>query len=316
MRNKLLFTAISLLLVSCNSLKISDNTAFQTATVPPEVDYYFDNLMKTLLSPSEIVTEKKISENENFETFLMSYKVFGLKEFARINIPKTDGIFPVVVLNHGYLPPKTYKSGDGTGASTVFASNNFLTVSPDYRGHGLSEGNALDEGRFFYPVDVAVLIKSLKNIPKADVDNIFLWGHSMGGNVTLKAAVLSSETIRGISLWAPTSLEEKKNYDRYLSTFDEDKNFGKYKDLNNFWEKISIGNNLAKLNSKIILHHSKTDPEVPYDWSTEDLIPKLNTYSIDFRFYDYENEGHNFENGSWPTVTQRDLEFFRENIKR
>ena len=280
------------------------------------VDFYFSNLSKIEITPSEITIGEKLAENSIFESFLVSYRVFELKEYAVLNVPKAKGKFPIVILDHGYLPPEKYISGDGTRARDEFTKNDFITISPDYRGHGKSDGSALGKNRFYYPVDVAVLIKSLRNIDKADTNNIFMWGHSMGGNVTIKAAVLSKEKIRAVSLWAPTSLSEQKNFDRYLNSFGESADFKKYLTYKNFWENVSIGDDLDKLDSQIIIHHSVSDPEVAYVWTTEDLIPKLKKYAIPYKFYSYENDGHNFENGSWSTAVKRDIEFFKENLSR
>ena len=50
-------------------------------------------------------------------------------------VPKGQGPFPVIILNHGYIAPSQYWTGADTyDASTYLASRGFLTISPDFRG--------------------------------------------------------------------------------------------------------------------------------------------------------------------------------------
>lgn len=282
------------------------------------VEFYFQNLLNRTYTPSEVsIAVDNIASNDLYSTKIISYVVDGLREYALVNTPAgSGGPFPVVVLNHGYTPPENYISGFGTRARDVFARSGFMTISPDYRGHGKSQGGAFNTNRYYYPVDVTILIKSLSNIPEADTKNVFLWGHSMGGGVSVKAAVLSGIKINGISLWAPVSLEERKNFERYLKSFGEDSDFSGVENDQDFWDKVSIGDSLGRLNSNIIIHHGTTDLEVPYDWTTNDLIPKLIKNKVGYELFTYEDEGHNFENGAWNTVVARDIGFFRKNLNR
>jgi len=117
-----------------------------------------------------------------------------------MNIPHGQGPFPVVILNHGYIPPERYWSGADTFfASEYLAQHGYLTIAPDFRGWGGS-----DSGSNFFRtglvIDALNLLSSLPSLPQADPQRVGMWGHSMGGGVTTKAITISTP-----SPCAPTS---------------------------------------------------------------------------------------------------------------
>ena len=144
---------------------------------------------------SDIKIEQQVQATGNFSSFIISFTADGLKEYALMNIPniqKPDSGFPVLILDHGYIQPNTYDTVSSYKSdSDYFANQGFLVLKPDYRGNGNSEVADQALMRFAYPVDVLTLMSSLSNISKANQNQVFLWSHSMGGEVTLE--VLGSQ---------------------------------------------------------------------------------------------------------------------------
>lgn len=62
--------------------------------------------------------------------------------------PKTG--WPVVIFDHGYIPPVEYRRTErGVAYTDAFSKNGYIVFKSDYRGHGSSEGNL--EGAYYSP---------------------------------------------------------------------------------------------------------------------------------------------------------------------
>ena len=71
-----------------------------------------------------------------------------------------------------------------------FARNGYVVFRPDYRGHDQSEGNASGGyGSPDYTIDVLNALSSVKRYAAVDPERIGMWGHSMGGHITLRSMV-------------------------------------------------------------------------------------------------------------------------------
>ena len=86
--------------------------------------------------------------------------------------------WPVVIFNHGYIPPDQYRTTERYEAYVdAFARNGYIVFRSDYRGHGESEGDA--EGGYgspAYTVDVLNGLSAIQTYAFADPDRIGMWG--------------------------------------------------------------------------------------------------------------------------------------------
>src|SRR6059058_340826 len=135
-----------------------------------------------------------------------SYRSDGLKIFGLLTVPngrKPAGGWPVIIFNHGYIPPAQYRTTERYVAYVDgFASHGYLVFKPDYRGHGSSEGQPSSAyGSPGYTVDVLNAVTTLQRYPDADRNRIGMWGHSLGGNITLRALVIDPR-IKMTVIWA------------------------------------------------------------------------------------------------------------------
>lgn len=174
---------------------------FQTNQQPPTVQVpsngntvipqssFIENLRKRQYQGGEIKIEETLSKEGNYTSYIFSYPSDNLKIYGMMNIPDGDGPFSVIVLNHGYFNQSSFQSGDGTRTmANILAAKGYITLASDYRGHGKSEddGQGSRGHRPEYAIDVLNLIASLNSLPKADLEKIGMWGHSMGGEVSLR----------------------------------------------------------------------------------------------------------------------------------
>ncbi len=147
---------------------------------------------------SDIVLEQTLAPGSGYNRYIASYQSDGLKLFGLLTVPtgsKPAAGWPVILLNHGYIPPDEY-STDQSYARIVapLAEAGYIVFKPDYRGNGTSPGApyqpyiAPD-----YVTDSLNALASIKKYKDADPDRIGVWGHSMGGNITLHELVLTGD---------------------------------------------------------------------------------------------------------------------------
>jgi dipeptidyl aminopeptidase/acylaminoacyl peptidase len=135
----------------------------------------------------EINVGEILEETDLYTRYAIDYPSDGLTITGIMQVPKAGKEpFPVIVMNHGFFSRYIYISGDGTDRAAEFLNRHgYLTLSSDYRSWGASEVSS----SLFYSglvIDVINLMNAIPSIPEADPDRIGMWGHSMGGGVTLK----------------------------------------------------------------------------------------------------------------------------------
>src|SRR2546428_11541913 len=144
---------------------------------------------------SDLVVEQTLAPGSNYRRSVASYRSDGLKIFGLLTVPngrKPAAGWPVIIFNHGYIPPSQYRTTERYVAYVDgFASHGYIVFKPDYRGHGSSEGQPSSAyGSPGYTVDVLNAVTTLQRYPEADPNRIGMWGHSLGGNITLRALAI------------------------------------------------------------------------------------------------------------------------------
>src|SRR3990172_11599809 len=93
---------------------------------------------------SDIVIEQTLQPGSNYNRYIASYKSDGLKIYALLTVPQREKPktgWPVIIFNHGYIPPEQYRTTEKYLVYTdAFSRNGYILFKPDYRGHGNSEG--------------------------------------------------------------------------------------------------------------------------------------------------------------------------------
>ncbi|MFV1917468.1 MAG: alpha/beta hydrolase family protein [Patescibacteria group bacterium] len=268
-----------------------------------------ENLRKRNYEGSQVTIKETLSINASYTAYRVSYFSDGLKIFAAMNVPAGKAPFPVIVLNHGYFNQSTFKTGDGTRTmADILADSGYLTVASDYRCHGESDCDGVSRGhRAEYSADVMNLISSVKNIKQADPERIGIWGHSMGGEVTLKVLEINDQ-VKAAVLWAPTIDGVGRSGSRWGRRRETEST-----DTQSFSETSSM-NYLSYITAPIQLHHGTADTEVPYNWSVE-LDKKLKEANKEVEFFTYEGQDHNFKNLGWGKISPRTVVFFDDFLK-
>jgi dipeptidyl aminopeptidase/acylaminoacyl peptidase len=298
-----------------------------TFIAPRTLDKYsLENLAKTEFQKSPITLGEKLFESSSYSAYLFSFLVdadldqrAAKKVSGLINLPKGEGQFPAIILFRGYVDQETYTSGSGSKrAGEYFAENGFITLAPDFLGYGSSDKEAenIFEARFQTYVTALSLIESLDSVSGWDGKNIFIWGHSNGGQIAIALLEVSQKPYPTV-LWAPVSKpfpysvlyytdesdDGGKLIRRELATFEDTYNVDYY----------SITNYFDRIKAPISLHQGTSDIEVPRFWSDE-LAEKLKDLVIDFEYATYPGADHNL-NPSWNSAISKSLNFYRKHLK-
>lgn len=326
---------------------IETNTPWSTDPDPLQIE-----VMRQQSYPGSPITfEQTLSPGANYDQYVVSYLSDGNKNYALMTIPnetKPDTGWPVIVFNHGYITPSEYRTTERYVAYfETIARHGYIVFKPDYRGHGSSEGSEVLGGGYGtpgYTVDVLNAVASLKGYEDADPDRIGMWGHSMGGQITLRAMVVSKDIKTGV-IWGGVVVP----YPEIIARWDYTKNprlfpgmvisersgqpsstqswlqdfSGWVKDFStkygepdqnpDFWATISPNTYLSDLSGPIQLHHSTTDEMVPLAWS-ETLAEELEMSGQNYEFYTYEGDNHNIS-GNFVTAMERTITFFDQYVK-
>ena len=280
---------------------------------------------------SNITIEQTLTPGSNYARYVVSYLSEGLKIDALLTVPtgvKPKTGWPVIVSNHGYIPPAVYKTTERYIAYVdALAKSGYIVFKSDYRGHGKSEGQALGGyGTPDYTVDILNAISSIKRYKDADPNRIGMWGHSMGGLVTLRSMVINRDIKAGviwsgvvasypdlISQWHPSASFPTPPAGRRWRQ-DLTDQYGTPEQNPQFWDSISPNSYLKDLAGPIQLHASKTDPEVPWGFSQE-LSQQTQAAGQSAELYTYPSDDHNLSK-NFSVAMQRSIAFFDQYVKR
>lgn len=285
---------------------------------------------------SGIKIVRTVLTTDAYRQVLIEYSSDGLRISGTMNIPRGIGPFPVVILDHGYFKPAEYKTGDGTSrAADAFARRGYLTLASDYRCHAGSQcaTNPLYIG---YAIDVLNLIAQLSSVPDADTSRIGIWGHSMGGGITLRVLAVN-DSIKVASLYGSLSGDDEIHYcwlvgcraptpparDPRSPLLEADPDFVQSSlpvngapsaRLRDLFAKTSASRHLSNVTAAVIIHHGEADDIVPIEWSVE-LASSLNMLGRTAVLHTYPGEGHVFAGWGWQLFMSRTISFFDDYLK-
>jgi hypothetical protein len=85
---------------------------------------------------SGVTIEKTLSSEDSYKQYIASYKSDGLKIYALLTVPVGDppkGGWPMIIFNHGYIPPEQYRTTERYVAYVDGFARNGFAVSKDIK---------------------------------------------------------------------------------------------------------------------------------------------------------------------------------------
>ncbi len=311
--------------------------------------YTIEGLRQHNYQSGEIRILETLTETDKYTAYLIEYPSDGLTITGVMQIPKGEGPFPVIVMNHGFYARSVYNSGDGTDRSSAFlAEHGYITLASDYRSWG---GSDVGESLFYsgLAIDVINLLNAIPSIPQADATRVGMWGHSMGGGVTMKvltvvgagsprpvsvkAAILyssvSADHADVIARWGNGCLGDIAAGEQLFGCNSADvvpldlpnnllNAFHNAPSDSELMKKISPIYFVDSITAPIQIHYGSLDgltySGTPPEWSIK-LDQALLDAGKDVELFRYDGEGHSFVGQPWFDFMIRVLDFFDEQVK-
>jgi len=292
-----------------------------------------------------LTTVRDMPDGNGYNARVVAYSSEGLAVHALIATPTMTmpaAGFPILVTNHGHHPePANYgitASGEDSRPGDyyrqvieLFVAHGFLVVAPDYRGHNTSEGFEYTEGMLeasYYTADVLNLISALDQVEKADSDNVFMWGHSMGGEVSLRT-LLVSDQISAATIWSSVGgsiWDQSYYYSRYEDPDADDSSDTPKYVIERLRSRIAALDGsydtelneplryLKHLGTPVVIQHGTADTGAAFKWSQQ-LAKELYMRDKPYLLYAYDTSDHLFSGELLEQAVARDVAWFRSHMR-
>jgi len=296
----------------------------ESATAPLSIER-----MRSRTYPgSTLTTRQTLQPGATYQRQIVSYQSDGLRINALLTVPSgtpPKGGWPAIVFNHGYIPPQQYRTTERYVAYVdAFARAGFVVLKPDYRGHGTSEGQPASTAYWSpeYTTDVLNAFSSLQKLTSVNPKRVGMWGHSMGGHITLRAMVIEPD-IKAGNIWAGVVGPYDvifKDLPRWGSgSISDDPHaqmlakYGTPERNKAYYRAISPNSFLKDLKGRPIqLHHGTGDTHVPLSFS-QALARGLKDAKQPYTLFTYPGDNHDISR-NLSAALQRSVAFFKEHL--
>lgn len=212
----------------------------------------FATQRKLVFFPSQIIQATPSEYNLPYESV---YIPMGEEEYIHgWWMPSESSEAPVLLYLHG--------NGGNVGTNLPraerFHSVGFSVFLIDYRGYGKSEGRFPNEERVYE--DAQAAWRYLVEEQNISPDNLYVFGHSLGGAIALELANRQPEIPGLIVEGSFTSIKDMATH------------IGQYNWLPLNWvltQRFNSKEKLSSLDMPIFYIHGTNDPVVPYEMSKE-----------------------------------------------
>jgi dipeptidyl aminopeptidase/acylaminoacyl peptidase len=256
-----------------------------------------------------------------YTRYQVTYRSNGTLVSGVLLRPHGKGPFPAVVLNHGYIEPSIYVTGQGMAREQDWLANaGFVVLHTDYRGHaaGAPVGDLDRETRLGYARDSINAVLALEKLSYVDADKTALMGRSMGGGVTLNALVAAPGLVDAAVIYASVSSSFLDNLRHFTQPnrpeavqefYDQ---YGTPRQEPEFYDGLSSRTYFDRITEPVLIHHGAVDGTCPPVWSrtTQRLLEKA---EVDSTLVEYPGEDHTFY-ARWQDSMVRSVQFLRRQL--
>jgi uncharacterized protein len=271
-------------------------TAAPTPTPPPLPAYAVRSLRARPYPGGPLSIGAQISSGPGYTKHEMRWPSGGQTMTGTISLPDGPGPFPVVVVNHGYIPTSRYWVGQDSGIfGDPMASRGFISVAPDWPGYAGSGPAPPDlpsiVGELVTMLDLVSSVGS--SLHQADIKRLACVGHSNGGGICMLAMVVDPR-FKAIVLHGPISSDMADNARKWWMNNPGQAGAMGSPDANpQGYQQLSPRGFFAKGQPPVLIIHGTNDDTCPLPWQ-EATLAALQAAGVKSEMRQYPGAVHDF----------------------
>src|SRR5215831_8383648 len=242
-------------------------TPAPTPALPP---WAIESLRARAYPGGQLAIGDEMFRGQGFTKYHMTWPSNGQTMTGTISMPDGPGPFPVVVVNHGFIPPERYWIGQDSGIfGDPMAAHGFISVAPNWPGYSGSGPAPPDLPQIVGQVVTALdLVTAVSALPQADARRIAFVGHSNGGGIS-EIAMVVDPRIRAVVLQAPVSTDMADNARMWwLQRPESLAGLGTPDSNPDGYRHLSPRNYLASWEPPVLIIQGTVDHTIPAAWTS------------------------------------------------
>jgi dipeptidyl aminopeptidase/acylaminoacyl peptidase len=259
-----------------------------------------------------------LNRTDAYTRYYVTYASGKLTISGILNVPRSPGRHPALVLNHGYIDPAVYTNGRGLQREQDYlARRGYVVLHTDYRNHAQSSKDPQSEVnlRLGYTEDVINAVLALKASPYVDPQRVGLFGRSMGGGITYNVLVAQPGLVKAGVVYAPVSSNAVDNFNRWgrpnaALAAEIIRAHGDPAENPTFWRNLSAVNFFDRITEPVLIQQGLADSTCPPVWAQR-TYAALREAGKEATLYTYPGEEHAFA-AAWPTSMARSVAFLKQ----
>ncbi len=263
------------------------------------------------------------SRTDAYTRSQVTYRSGDVTVSAVLLRPRGAGPFPGIVLNHGYIDPSYYVTGQGLAREQDWlARAGFAVLHTDYRGHAASDPvTDLDrETRLGYTRDAINAVLALEREAYVNPNRMAMLGRSMGGGVTMNALVARPGLVDAAVIYASVSSRYLDNLRHFTVPNRPEavdalfRRFGTPQERPRVYRELSARTYFDRITEPVLAHHGLVDGTCPLPWARE-TQRLMAAAGVDSRLELYPGEDHAFY-ARWEDSIRQTVAFLRAEFRR
>ena len=263
-----------------------------TPALPP---YYIESLRARPYPGGKLQVGEVMLRGAGFTKYRMSWPSANQTMTGTISLPDGNGPFPVVVVNHGFIPPERYWIGQDSGIfGDPMAAHGFISVAPNWPGYAGSGPGPADLPQIVGELVTALdLVSSLSSVAQADMSRIAFVGHSNGGGISQLAMVVDPR-VKVVVLHGPVSSDMADNARKWwLQRPESLAGLGSPDSNATGYRHLSPRTYFETGQPPVLIIQGTADHSIPADW-TNATYAALQQKGIESKLMWFEGADHDF----------------------